>query len=248
MRRVLFNENGRPEVKRLLTIAASDPSGGAGIQKDLQVFCHFGMWGASALTGLTVQDGAEVQRVEAVSAELLIQQIRASGMPDGIKIGALCSPAQIEPLGEFLATLKVPVVADPVFAPTNGAPFLNEDCAAAYRKHILAHATVVTPNIPEAELLGLPESGDSATVYITGGHSHNELGLREVLHEKGTAKAFVRPRYYLAYSHGTGCTFSSALLCCLVRGLTLVNACERAAKWTSALYRKINRELQQITR
>ncbi|MBN2510141.1 MAG: hydroxymethylpyrimidine/phosphomethylpyrimidine kinase [Spirochaetales bacterium] len=227
-------------MSRLLTIAASDSSSGAGIQQDLRVFESLGLAGFTALTGITVQNEGGVARIEAAAPDLLMDQIRAAGPVDGVKLGALCSVDQIGPLSEVLEKLKVPIVADPVFAPTSGKTFLDDEGIQRYKELILPVVTVVTPNIPEARLLGLPDSGYSTAVYITGGHGKDIRYLTETLITAEEVQEIRIKRRSFAYSHGTGCAFSAALLCYLTAGVPLAAACKKASRFTRNLYRRIN--------
>src|SRR5215211_3727831 len=138
-----------------LTIAGSDPSGGAGIQADLKTFAAFGVYGASAITAITVQNTLGVEAIAPLSADLVSAQIEAvAGDLDiaAIKIGMLATAAIVEAVAAAITSLDLPlVVLDPVLASSSGDRLLDEDGVAALRAEMLPRARVVTPNIPEAE-------------------------------------------------------------------------------------------------
>jgi len=242
-----------------LTIAGSDPGGGAGIQADLKTFAAFGVYGASAITAVTVQSTRGVEAVEPLPADLVTAQIEAVAGDlriDVTKIGMLATAAIVEAVAAAIKELELPlVVLDPVLVSSSGARLLDADGVQAMCLELLPLARAITPNIAEAEALsgrriGSPaEARDAArrihdmgaaTVIITGGHGP---GTRDgprtkdqgpgtevvdlVLHE-GEFHEFRASRIESTSTHGTGCTYASALAAGLALGHSIPDAAARA--------------------
>jgi hydroxymethylpyrimidine/phosphomethylpyrimidine kinase len=235
-----------------LTIAGSDPSGGAGIQADLKTFHQFGVYGMSALTLLTVQNTQRVSRVELLPADLVLQQLDAvleDIPPAAAKTGALGSGELIQAVAERARHFQFPLVVDPVMISKHGAPLLADDAREALLSQLLPHALLVTPNWHEAlSLAGLEEDspGDpeilgqraaevmlgagAGAVLIKGGHrpALNPLGpppeANDVLYYDGDVYLYAAPRLDTRHTHGTGCTYSAAITALLARGTELVEA------------------------
>src|SRR5579884_2975406 len=139
-----------------LTIAGSDPSGGAGIQADLKTFQHFGVYGEAVVTLVTVQNSVRLSRVETLAADLVREQIEAvleDIPPAAAKTGALGSAAIVEAVAEVAARFDFPLIVDPVLIGKHGARLLAQDAERALRERLIPQAAVVTPNLPEAEAL-----------------------------------------------------------------------------------------------
>lgn len=225
-----------------LTIAGSDPSGGAGIQADLKTFHQFGAYGTSAITLLTVQNTVGVQRVELLPPDLIAQQIEAvlSDLPpNAAKTGALGGIAAIEVI--VAARLKCPLVVDPVMISKHGAPLMEEPARRALRDLLLPQATLVTPNLHEAEALaGIEVINVEAmkeaariihgfgpqAVLVKGGHLEGDA--IDILFHEGVFQEFRAARTPTRHTHGTGCTYSAAITALLARGETLPQAVARA--------------------
>jgi hydroxymethylpyrimidine/phosphomethylpyrimidine kinase len=229
-----------------LSIAGSDSGGGAGIQADLAAFAYFGVHGTTAITAVTAQNPGAVTGIEALSPRLVQAQIAAvrSAFDVGaIKTGMLFDAAIIEAVAEALADLDgTALVVDPVMVATSGARLLREDAQAALMERLLPMATLITPNLPEAEiLLGHaivgPEDAKRAAralarrfgtaVVVKGGHAEADrvtdfLAAGEQLH------AYHAPRVTAPSTHGTGCSLSSAVAACLATGDELPLAFRRA--------------------
>ena len=225
-------------VPRALTIAGSDSGGGAGIQADLKAFAAAGCHGMSAIVALTAQNTVGVTAVHEVPPELVLAQLEAVFGDIGVdaaKTGMLYSVTVIEAVADFLAEHPAPLVVDPVMVSSSGARLLEPDTAATLVDRLFPLATVVTPNLAEAEALvgegtrhdlawRLHELGAPA-VIVTGGHGdpvdHFFDGERHV--------EIPVPRHEVAATHGAGCTHSATLAALLARGLQLEAAARGAA-------------------
>lgn len=237
-----------PMVDVALTIAGSDPSGGAGIQADLKTFHQHGVYGAAAITLLTVQSTRGVSHVEVMPAALVRDQARAviDDVPPGaVKTGALGSAEVVRAVAELAAELACPLVVDPVMISKHGAPLLDDDAARALAEALLPHAFLVTPNAPEARALSGVEVTDRASaleaarvlatrgpraVLIKGGHLAGP-DATDFLFVDGELHDIAGPRVASTSTHGTGCTYSAAITARLARGEALVPAVTAAKRW-----------------
>ena len=238
-------------MRTALTIAGSDPSGGAGIQADLKTFAAFDVYGASAITAITVQNTIGVEAVAPLSADLVTAQIEAVAgdlVLHATKIGMLATAAIVEAVVAAIAELELPlVVVDPVLAASNGERLLDDDGVRALCAELLPRARVVTPNIPEAEALSgvrisSPERAREAArrirdmgpraVIITGGHRSGATIVDLLLEEDEFHECRV-PRVDISHTHGTGCTFASAIAACLALGRTLPDAADTAQRYVA---------------
>jgi hydroxymethylpyrimidine/phosphomethylpyrimidine kinase len=225
-------------MKTALTIAGSDSGGGAGIQADLKTFAAHGVFGTSAITAVTAQNTLGVVCWEAMPADLVIAQIEAVvgdiGV-DAVKIGMLATAAIVEAVAATIQALELPqVVVDPVMIAKGGDRLLEADAVATMRSELLPTAHVVTPNVPEAEVLAdmpirsvddMREAGrrilgiGPRVVLVKGGHLEGPESVDVACSEGGTFEVR-RPRIVSLHTHGTGCTLSSAIAANLARGLT----------------------------
>ncbi len=223
-----------------LTIAGSDPSGGAGIQADLKTFHRFGVYGEAVLTLLTVQNTLRVARVETVPHEFVGEQIEAvlsDISPNAAKTGALGSLEIVNQVAELAATFLFPLVVDPVMISKHGTRLISQIAEESLKNKLLRHAFLVTPNIPEAEsLTGLhveteEEIRNAAelilklgckAVLIKGGHASGDP-IDYLLDEKGFTR-FAGTRVDTSHTHGTGCAYSAAITANLALGKTLRDA------------------------
>ena len=236
-------------VPRCLTIATSDSGGGAGIQADLKAFAAAGCHGMSAIVALTAQNTREVTGVHELPSEFIRVQLDAVfddiGV-DGAKTGMLFSRRIIATVADFLEDHDVPLVVDPVMVASSGAKLLRDDAVETLVTRLFPLATVITPNLPEAEALaGLPgaprrlladrlhELGATA-VIVTGGH-----GEEAVDHLFDGRRHIEMPveRVEVAATHGAGCTHSATLAALLAGGLDLEEAARGAAEAASAAVR-----------
>jgi hydroxymethylpyrimidine/phosphomethylpyrimidine kinase len=229
-------------VPRVLTIASSDSGGGAGIQADLKAFARCGAHGMSAIVALTAQNTMGVTAIHEVPPEFARAQIDAvldDIGADAAKTGMLFSAPLIETVADALAPRHLPLVVDPVMVASSGARLLREDAVETLIGRLFPLATVITPNLPEAQALTQLKTEKRAVlaerlvamgapaVLITGGH-----GADPVDHLfDGTAHLPIRvARYPVAATHGAGCTHSAALAAGLAAGLPLAEAAQRAAQ------------------
>ena len=235
------------ELAVALTIAGSDPSGGAGIQADLKTFHQFGVYGEAVITLLTVQNTRRAGRVKVIAADLVAEQLEAvleDIPPNAAKTGALGSAAIVRAVARCTRSLRFPLVVDPVAVGKQGQGLLDAHGMRALREELLPLATLVTPNIPEAEALsGITISGPEelrraavaiqrsgvGAVLIKGGHRQGPA--TDVLLEGSECTEFPAPRLETRHSHGTGCTFSAAITAGLASGLELVAAVDHAKRF-----------------
>jgi hydroxymethylpyrimidine/phosphomethylpyrimidine kinase len=230
-----------------LTIAGSDPSGGAGIQADLKTFHQFGVYGEAVITLLTVQNTVRVSRVEVMAPLLVLEQLAAviEDIPPGAaKTGALGSAEMVEAVARAAADFSFPLVVDPVMVSKHGMSLLPEAAVAAIRDLLLPRAFLITPNVPEAEALSgvairnleemrraacrLRELGARA-VLIKGGHLEGDA--IDLLFDGAGWHEFPAPRVATPHTHGTGCTYSAAITAGLALGLALPVAVGRAKRF-----------------
>lgn len=237
-------------MKTALTIAGSDSSGGAGIQADLKTMTVNGVYAMSAVTALTAQNTTGVTGIWEVPPSFLAEQLDAiftDIVPDAVKIGMVSSAELISVIaGKLREYAPKYLVVDPVMVATSGSRLLREDAIDALKSELLPLATVVTPNIPEGELLsGLPirspadmetaaaaiGSAFGCAVLLKGGHQLNDAN--DLLWQKGTFQWFQGKRINNPNTHGTGCTLSSAIASNLAKGFSLEDSVERAKVYLS---------------
>jgi len=237
----------------VLTIAGSDSGGGAGIQADLKTFEATGVFGTSAITCVTAQNPDAVTGVQALDPDMVKRQIAAvcAGFPvAAAKTGMLYSAGIVRAVAESLSEHPVGIlVVDPVMVATSGARLLRDDAVSALRELILPRATVVTPNVPEAEVLAgctirTPADVRSSAARLAvefrtafvlkGGHMESGADVVDVLAEKdGRIFDFRTPRLNARETHGTGCTFSAALAAYLALGSSLPEAVGKAQSFVA---------------
>jgi hydroxymethylpyrimidine/phosphomethylpyrimidine kinase len=234
-----------------LSIAGSDSGGGAGIQADLKAFARAGVHGTTAITAITAQNTVGVSAVEAVSPAMIVAQVRAVvgdlGV-DAVKIGMLGSVASAEAVSEALDLLApgTPVVVDPVMVAESGARLLDADAQTALVELIVARASVVTPNLPEARVLAGDDALDGEAlaravralgpeaVVVTGGHRDEAV---DVLFDGEQVVEIAGERYADGAAHGSGCTHSATLAARLALGDELWAAAREAKRVASEAVR-----------
>ena len=233
-----------------LTIAGSDSSSGAGLQADLKTFAHLGIHGLNAVTCVVAETPKIVTDIHPVPPSILHQQLSLllTSYPIGaIKTGMLYSKAHIETVHNLLMEEDIPLVIDPVMVASTGDPLLEESALDAIGEQLLPLATIITPNLPEAEiLLGRPvlsyqdqeeaalELADQfdCACYLKGGHFEDPREHRDLLAVSGEIQTFHSPHLELPSTHGTGCTLAAALTAGICQGLNFQDAAKLAHAFT----------------
>ena len=237
-------------MKTALTIAGSDSSGGAGIQADIKTMTANGVYAMSAITALTAQNTLGVKSIMEVTPEFLEEQldcIFTDIYPDAIKTGMVSSKILIEMIGKKLREYRAGnIVIDPVMVATSGAKLISDNAIETMKKELFTMATVITPNIPETEVLsGISIKSEEdmiqaakiiyetygCAVLCKGGHQVNNAN--DLLYKKGTFRWFVGERIENPNTHGTGCTLSSAIASNLAKGHSLEQSVENAKEYIS---------------
>jgi hydroxymethylpyrimidine/phosphomethylpyrimidine kinase len=242
-------------MRTALTIAGSDSGGGAGIQADLKTFAAHGVFGTSAITAVTAQNTLGVTMWQAMPADLVIAQMEAVAGDigtDAVKVGMLANAAIVEAVAATIEELDLPlVVVDPVMVAKGGDRLLAEDAVDAMRTELFRRAHMVTPNIPEAEVLAgmsiqsvdtMREAGNRIlrlgprVVLIKGGHLAGPESIDVACTRDGSFELRT-PRIDTAHTHGTGCTLSSAIAANLALGLDDRQALTRAREYLDGAIR-----------
>lgn len=245
-------------MKKVLTIAGSDCSGGAGVQADLKTMSAHGVFAMSVIVSVVAENTARVISIEDISPKVIEDQMDAvfeDIFPDAVKVGMLSTPPCMQAVARKLRQYQPRhVVIDPVMYAKNGAPLMNPDAVGALIEHILPLATVLTPNIPEAECIAKMEIHSVAdmeeaarrihamgckNVLVKGGHAiGNAL---DVLYDGQSFHHFENERIHTKNTHGTGCTLSSAIACGLAAGKDMAEAVAGAKAYvTGALAAGLN--------
>lgn len=235
---------------RVLVIAGSDSGGGAGIQADIKAITALGAFAATAVTALTAQDSTGVHGVHPVPGDFLrlqIDRVLADLGADAVKTGMLGDAATVALVAERLAgsAENIPLVVDPVMVAKGGQRLLADEAVEMMKRRLLPLATLLTPNLPEAEVLaGMPIRDLAAmrhaaealltlgvpAVLLKGGHLPGETVVDLLASEAGT-REFAAPRIETRHTHGTGCTLASAIAAGLAQGMPLADAADRARRY-----------------
>jgi hydroxymethylpyrimidine/phosphomethylpyrimidine kinase len=229
-------------VQVALTIAGSDSGAGAGIQADLKTFAAHGVYGVTAITAVTAQNTTGVIATVPLQADMVTAQIEAVVADLGVhaaKTGMLANAAIVEAVAAAVAELEIPLlVVDPVLVASSGASLLDDEGLVAMKKELIARAHVVTPNLPEAEVLSgvvirTEENRREAArrifelgpmhVLITGGHAEGST-IVDLLYDGSVFTNFASPRVAGRSTHGTGCTFAAAVTAHLALGRSISEA------------------------
>lgn len=240
---------------KALSIAGFDGSGGAGLQADLKTFGALGCYGMTVLTALPIQNTCGVRNCYQIPISAIEEQLEAifdDITPDAIKIGMLFSSDIIKLVANFLQSKakNIPIVLDPVMVAKSGDRLLQEDAISALRQDLLPLATIVTPNIPEANcLLNLNKDLQTEefavladkilklgpkSVLIKGGHLNGVDSNDLLLTQDGISEYFVAKRIETKNSHGTGCTLSAAITSYLAKSFDLITSCKKAKEYLTA--------------
>jgi hydroxymethylpyrimidine/phosphomethylpyrimidine kinase len=238
---------------KVLTIAGSDSGGGAGIQADLKTFQELGVFGMTALTAVTAQNTLGVQGVYPLSVEAVLEQIDSIGTDlgtDAVKTGMLFSSEIIEAVaGKIRYYGWEQVVIDPVMVAKGGAPLLQQEAVEAMRKHLIPLSKVITPNLPEAEVITGMKIGSKSqmmeaakvicglgaqNVVIKGGHRADIDLATDLLYDGKEFSEFAGRRIETKNTHGTGCTFAAAVAAELAKGHAVRDAVRVAKHFIQA--------------
>ena len=237
-----------------LSIAGSDPSGGAGLQADLKTFHRLGVYGEAVVTLITVQNTRGVTRVDVLAPDLVLEQIHAVCCdipPHAAKIGALGNSAVVEAVAGAAKSFSFPLVIDPVMISKHGAALMSEEAQRALAACLIPRAFLLTPNLEEATVLaGFPvtdmesmrkaaeklASLGAKNVLIKGGHLEGDA--MDLLFEPEHGwHGFSSPRIATKHTHGTGCTYSAAITAELAKGLPLRDAVGKAKEFITEAIR-----------
>lgn len=235
-----------------LTIAGSDPSGGAGIQADLKTFHQRGVYGESVITLVTAQNTQRVSAVEVLSPKIVNEQLEAvleDLPPAAAKTGALGNLEIVRLVAEKAAHFKFPLVVDPVMISKHGQPLISEEARTAFADLLLPNAFLVTPNLHEAgalarmEICTIAEMKEAAAkiaglgaqaVLVKGGHLEGDAV--DILYRRGETTEYRSSRIRTVHTHGTGCTYSACITAELAKGQSLEDAVDIAKRYiTSAI-------------
>lgn len=243
-------------IRKVLSIAGSDPSGGAGIQADLKTFSALGVYGMAAMTSLTAQNTKGVRAVQEIPASFVRAQLDAifdDIAVHAVKIGMIASAEAAHVLADVLSERKAKnIVLDPVMVATSGDRLISEGAIEVIKERLIPLADVVTPNIREAEVLAGMKAGDdwealahslkaigAKAVLLKGGHLTREKHSNDLLIDAdGAVHLFEAPRILTVNTHGTGCTLSSAIAAHLARGKALPEACALAKNYLTEALKK----------
>ena len=236
---------------KVLIIAGSDSSGGAGIQADIKTVTSLGSYAMTAITAVTAQNTLGVKSIVPLSPQEIFNQIDFTAKdikPDAIKIGMLHSQKVIEAVFKAIKKIKTKkIVLDPVMVAKSGTKLINNSAIKEIKSKLLKKVLLLTPNIPEAELLtnskinsvnDMIEAGQNLinigakNILIKGGHL-NSKKLFDILINKSQIKIFKNKKYITKNTHGTGCTLSSAIATNLSCGKSLINSCELGIKYVN---------------
>jgi hydroxymethylpyrimidine/phosphomethylpyrimidine kinase len=247
----IHRSDGRGEImKTALTIAGSDSCGGAGIQADIKTMTAHGVYAMSAITALTAQNTTGVTGIMEVTPEFLAAQLDAvlsDIFPDAVKIGMVSSAGLIKIIAEKLETYRVKnIVIDPVMVATSGSRLISEDAVDALKEKLFPLAALLTPNIPEAEVLSGIEIKTTDDMITAAGRISNQYGVavlckgghrindaNDLLYNAGSFQWFIGQRIENPNTHGTGCTLSSAIASNLAKGYDIMIAIEKSKVYLS---------------
>jgi hydroxymethylpyrimidine/phosphomethylpyrimidine kinase len=224
---------------RILVIAGSDSGGGAGVQSDIKTITMLGGYAMTAVTAITAQNTLGVHAVHRVPPDMIVAQIDACLADigaDAIKIGMIGSAEAVEAIADRIEAVSLPIVFDPVMVATSGSRLADARTVAAFGR-LMARASVVTPNLPEADALGGAAAilRHGCHLALKGGHGRDPVILDQLIAPGGRVLCALRkPRIDTTSTHGTGCTFASALATGLGAGLAIEKAFERAVAFVRA--------------
>ncbi|WP_345241048.1 bifunctional hydroxymethylpyrimidine kinase/phosphomethylpyrimidine kinase [Pontibacillus salipaludis] len=238
-------------VKGALTIAGTDPSGGAGIQADLKTFQELDVYGMSVITSVVAQNTLGVTGVRHLEASFIKKQLQSvtSDMPvHAVKTGMIANAEMIKAIADHLRPLSLPLCVDPVMIAQSGDALVDRKALQTMLDELLPLATIVTPNIPEAEALtgqhleseedrykaakSIVHDFGSSSVVVKGGHLDGEA--TDLFYDGETFETFSSPRFDTLHTHGTGCTYAAAITAELAKGKSVREAVNIAKEFISA--------------
>lgn len=245
-------------MKKVLTIAGTDCSGGAGVQADLKTMCAHNVYGMSAITALTAQNTTGVYGIMDITPDFLDNQLNCiftDIFPDAVKIGMVSNKEAIKIIANKLKSVNAKnIVADPVMVSTSGSKLLADDACETLINELIPLADIITPNLAEAEVLSnmhittkaqmiqaakIISANCKGAVLIKGGHLDNTAD--DMLYDHGQVTWFEGKRIDTGNTHGTGCTLSSAIACNLANGQDIITAVGNAKDYiTGALKYGLN--------
>lgn len=244
----------RGPISTSLTIAGTDPSGGAGIQADLKTFQEFQSYGMSVITSVVAQNTTGVQAVHHLPIEMIEQQLESviTDIPvHAFKTGMIANIEIMEIIAKKLPEMGASYVMDPVMVATSGDPLISEDARRFLRDHLLPHTTLATPNIPEAESLTeikietegdmrkaaimLVEELGASAVLVTGGHLQGDAV--DIFYDGDNFRTYQEEKIHTKNTHGTGCALSAAITACLSKRIPLQIAIQQAKDYITAAIR-----------
>ncbi|AUJ23845.1 MULTISPECIES: bifunctional hydroxymethylpyrimidine kinase/phosphomethylpyrimidine kinase [Virgibacillus] len=234
-----------------LTIAGTDPSGGAGIQADLKTFQELTVYGMSVITSIVAQNTTGVQNVHHIPIDMIDEQLQSvfSDMPvHSLKTGMIANESMMRVIQKQLTSTDAYYVMDPVMVATSGDPLIAEEARDYLKEQLLPLATVVTPNIPEAEFITgnkihdvndlqeaakeIVDKHGARAALVKGGHMHGDA--IDYLYDGHKMHTFHSKRFDTTSTHGTGCTYSAAITAHLAKGLPLYEAVKEAKQFVTA--------------
>jgi hydroxymethylpyrimidine/phosphomethylpyrimidine kinase len=220
------------DIPTVLSIAGSDPSGGAGIQADLKTFAALGVYGMAIPTLLTVQNTTGVARVHCPPSELLHAQISnllEDICPKAIKIGAIGTLSNLLAICEGLQRYEGPLVIDPILISTSGTPLIEAEALSEMAKRLMPKSILITPNLDEWVMLKPQLSLPYPNTLVTGGKNRGKI--RDTLHTQTETLCWEHEAVESNNTHGTGCTLSAAITAHLSKGVPLPLACEKGIQF-----------------
>jgi hydroxymethylpyrimidine/phosphomethylpyrimidine kinase len=223
---------------RILIIAGSDSSGGAGIQADIKTVTMLGGHAMTAITAVTAQNTLGVDAVYAIPTDIVIKQIVACVSDigiDAVKIGMIGSAETAEAVADYLQRVTVPIVFDPVMIATSGAALADARTVSVFHR-LMSLVSLVTPNIPEMNALGgvVPILRHGCHLLMKGGHSDSNEIVDQLLSPHGSVREWRNPRIASRHTHGTGCTLASAVATGLGQGVAIADAVDMGIHFVRA--------------
>lgn len=251
-----LEEDNMKSLNIALTIAGTDPSGGAGVMADLKSFHACGVYGMAAITSIVAQNSLGVQHIHHLEPSWLEEQLESvysDELPQALKTGMIPTPEMMDIVARYVKKQTIPYVIDPVMVAKSGDSLMEESVRQSLKDVLLPLADIATPNIPEAEEITKMTIQTEADIKKAGHFFLNEIGTKGVIlkggHLEGEAcdylftkedmHAFSSPRFNTLHTHGTGCTFSAVITAELAKGKSVFDAVAKAKKFISLAIKEI---------